>query len=50
MINAGGQMFDEHNEENAKYGDTLYGWELERKIQDEGDISILMNCLDLKVL
>lgn len=51
MLRLGGQMYDENAEVNdAYYGVTHYGWKLEREIQDEGDISILMDYLDLKVL
>lgn len=51
MLRLGGQMYDEDSEvDNAHYGVIHYGWKLERKIQDEGDISILMDYLDLKIL
>ena len=51
MIRLGGEMYDEDAEVNdAYYGVTHYGWKFEREIQDEGDISILMDYLNLKVL
>lgn len=51
MIRIGGQMYDEDAEVNdAYYGVTHYGWKLEKRIENEEDISILMDYLDIIVL
>lgn len=51
MIRFCGEMYDESAEVNdAYYGVTHYGWKLEREIQNEEDISILMDYLNLIVL